>query len=319
MTSNMSPSTFQDRGIPSDVSPGATGRVQRPRRRSPWQVVRQTARRSPSLLVGGGVLVLLGLLAALAPLVAPYDPIALSPADSFQAPSAEHWFGTDELGRDIFSRTLFGARVSLLTGLFATLGAAAIGVPLGLVSGYFGRWADALVMRAVDVQVAVPAILLALIIIVLAGRGFVSSIVAVGIASIPAFARIVRASTLAIKQEEYVTAVEALGAGNTYTMLRTILPNSWGPIIVQMVITAAVAILLEAALSFLGLGTQPPTPTWGDMLRTGKGFLNNAPYYAILPGLLLTVTVLSLDLVGRGLQQLREGSGHVPVELEARG
>lgn len=319
MTPNTTPWAVERPDVPPSAATTGPPAVPRPRRRSPWRVLRDTSRRSPSLVIGAVLIVLLGLAAALAPLIAPYDPIALSPADSFRSPSGEHWFGTDELGRDIFSRTLYGARASLLTGLLATIGAAAIGVPLGLISGYFGRWADALIMRAVDIQIAVPAILLALIIIVLAGRGFVSSIIAVGIASIPTFARIVRASTLAIKEEEYVTAVKALGGGNTYTMLRTILPNAMGPIIVQMVITASVAILLEAALSFLGLGTQPPTPTWGDMLRTGKGFLNNAPYYAILPGVLLTLTVLSLDLVGRGLQRLREGSASVPVELEVRG
>ncbi|MEE6287858.1 ABC transporter permease [Georgenia sp. MJ173] len=295
-----------------------TPSVKRPSRRSPWRVLRDTFGRSPALVIGSVIIFVLGLAAALAPLLAPFDPLALAPANAFAPPNGVHWFGTDELGRDIFSRSLFGARASLLTGLLATLGAAAIGVPLGLLSGYFGRWTDALIMRAVDIQIAVPAILLALIIIVLAGRGFVSSIVAVGIASIPTFARIVRASTLSLKEEEYVTAVKALGGGNGYTMLRTILPNAMGPIIVQMVITASVAILLEAALSFLGLGTQPPAPTWGDMLRTGKGFLNNAPYYAVLPGILLTVTVLALDLIGRGLQKLREGSTDTNVELEVR-
>lgn len=302
----------------SATTNGAPARLKAPRRRTPWQLLRQTARRSPSLLIGGAILAFLGLTAIFAHVLAPYDPLALDPANTFQAPNGEHWFGTDELGRDLFSRTLYGARASLLTGLLATTGAAAVGVPLGLLSGYFGRWADALIMRAIDIQIAIPAILLALIIIVLAGRGFVSSIVAVGIASVPVFARIVRASTMSIKEEEYVTAVKAIGGGHIYTMLRTILPNAWGPIIVQMVITASVAILLEAALSFLGLGTQPPAPTWGDALRTGKGFLNNAPYYAILPGLMLTLTVLSLDLVGRGLQKFREGTTETRVDLEAR-
>lgn len=315
MTANTRP-----RGVErSEDLPSEPITVQQPQRRSPWRALRETARRSPALVIGAAIITALALAAVFAPLLAPYDPLALSPADSFQPPSGAHWFGTDELGRDIFSRTLYGARASLLTGLLATLGAASVGVPLGLLSGYFGRWTDSLIMRAVDIQIAVPAILLALIIIVLVGRGFISSIVAVGIASIPTFARIVRASTLGIKEEEYVTAVKALGGGNGYTMLRTILPNAMGPIIVQMVITASVAILLEAALSFLGLGTQPPTPTWGDMLRTGKGFLNNAPYYAILPGVMLTMTVLALDLMGRGLQKLREGSADTHVELEVRG
>lgn len=312
----MGPKTARSPG--TSASMAAVDTPAPPKRRSPWRALRDTAHRSPSLVIGGTIISILGLVAILAPILAPYDPLALSPAEAFRPPSGEHWFGTDELGRDLYSRTLYGARASLLTGLLATLGAAAVGVPLGLLSGYFRKWVDALIMRAIDIQIAIPAILLALIIIVLAGRGFVSSIVAVGIASIPAFARIVRASTMSIKEEEYVTAVKALGGGNAYTMLRTILPNAWGPIIVQMVVTASVAILLEAALSFLGLGTQPPTPTWGDALRTGKGFLNNAPYYAILPGVMLTLTVLALDLVGRGLQKLREGTTDTHVELEAR-
>lgn len=302
----------------STTVPAPEGQRRGPGRRSLWQVLRHTARRSPSLVVGAVIICCLGLMAVFAPVLAPYDPLAVDAANAFRAPDAQHWFGTDELGRDLYSRTLYGARASLLTGLLATLGAALVGVPLGLLSGYFGRWADALIMRAIDIQIAIPAILLALIIIVMAGRGFVSSIVAVGIASIPVFARIVRASTMSIKEEEYVTAVKALGGGHIYTMVRTILPNAWGPIIVQMVITASVAILLEAALSFLGLGTQPPTPTWGDALRTGKGYLANAPYYAILPGIMLTLTVLALDLMGRGLQKLREGTTETRVDLEAR-
>lgn len=275
-------------------------------------------RRSPTLVIGVSILLVLAVVAALAPVLAPYDPQALSPRDMFQAPSFAHWFGTDELGRDILSRSLYGARISLLTGLLATVGAAVVGVPLGLIAGYFGRAADTLIMRAIDIQIAVPAILLAMVIIVIVGRGFVSTVVAVGIASIPAFARITRASTLALKEEEYVAGVKALGGGHSYTMMRTILPNAMGPIIVQMVITAAVAVLLEAALSFLGLGTQPPTPSWGDMLRTGKGFLNEAPWYAVLPGVMLTVTVLALDLMGRGLQQLRGSSASAASELEGR-
>lgn len=275
-------------------------------------------RRSPSLAIGASILLILAVVAALAPVLAPFGPTELVPGNQFASPNLTHWFGTDELGRDIFSRSLFGARVSLLTGLFAVLGAAAVGVPLGLLSGYFGRVTDALIMRAIDVQIALPGILLAMVIILLVGRGFWSTVVAVGVASIPHFARITRASTLAIKQEEYVSAVKALGGGHGYTMLRTILPNAMGPIIVQMVITAAVAVLLEAALSFLGLGTTPPTPSWGDMLRVGKGYLHNAPHYSVMPGLLLTLTVVSLDLMGRGLQKLRGSSASAAAELESR-
>ena len=293
--------TVSDTDDRDDVVDAAASVDASPRARRASRRLRHALRRSPSLTVGATVLLALAVIAILAPVLAPYSPTALSPLDAFEAPSLQHLFGTDELGRDIFSRSLFGARLSLLTGLLATVGAATIGVWLGLLSGYFGRAVDAVIMRTIDIQIAVPSILMAMIIIAIVGRGFISSVIAVGIASIPAFARIVRASTMAVKEEEYVTAVEALGAGHAYTMFRTILPNVMGPIIVQMVVTAAVAILLEAALSFLGLGTQPPTPTWGDMLRQGKGFLNDAPWYAVMPGVLLTATVVALDLMGLSL------------------
>src|SRR5690625_3640223 len=186
-------------GRPAATDAGAAVRPPRPKRRSPWRVLRDTARRSPGLIIGAVFLAILALAAIFAPVLAQHDPLAVNAAHNFQSPSSEHWFGTDELGRDLYARALYGARVSLVTGLAATLLAASIGVPLGLISGYFGRWADALIMRAVDIQIALPGILLALDIIVLTGRGFLSSIIAVGVASIPTFARITRASTLSIK------------------------------------------------------------------------------------------------------------------------
>jgi len=296
---------------PDDRPPGK-------KRRSPVQFIASTFRRSPALVIGATIVLVLSVLALLAPVIAPYDPFALDPSRRFLPPSAEHWFGTDQLGRDIWTRSLFGARVSLSTALSATALALVVGVPLGLISGYFGKWPDALIMRYVDVQIAIPGILLAMMIILLAGRGFIGLVVAIGIGSVPNFARIVRASTLSIQEEEYVAAVKALGAGHLYTMMRTILPNAMGPIIVQVVITAAVAVLLEASLSFLGLGTVPPTPSWGDMLQQGKGFMHQAPWYSIMPGVLLTITVLSLDLMGRGMQKLRGSSESASAELEGR-
>lgn len=288
------------------------------KRRSPAAFIGSVFRRSPTLVIGGGIVLVLSILALFAPVLAPHDPFALDPSQRFLAPSADHWFGTDQLGRDLWSRSMFGARVSLSTALGAVTIAATIGIPLGLISGYFGKWPDALIMRYVDVQIAIPGILLAMMIVLLAGRGFIGLVFAIGIGSVPNFARIVRASTLSIQEEEYVAAVKALGAGHFYTMLRTILPNAMGPIIVQAVITAAVAVLLEAALSFLGLGTVPPTPSWGDMLQQGKGFMHQAPWYSIMPGVLLTVTVLSLDLMGRGMQKLRGSSESASAELEGR-
>lgn len=288
------------------------------RRRGPIEYVVDTYRRSPSLVIGAGIIIVLTLLAIFAPLLTPYTPVELNPADKFQPPSTDHFFGTDELGRDIWTRSLYGARVSLSTALFATLIAMAVGVPLGLVSGYFGSWADAITMRYIDVQIAVPGILLAMMIILFVGQGPVALVVAIGIGAIPSFARIVRASTLSIQEDEYVAAVKAMGGGHGYTMFRTILPNAMGPIIVQAVITAAVAVLVEAALSFLGLGTVPPTPSWGAMLQIGKGYMNEAPYYSVMPGIMLTVTVIALDLMGRGLQKLRGSSASATAELQGR-
>jgi len=280
--------------------------------------IRATLGRSRALVFGVTTILALALLAALAPVITSFDPLAVDIGNRFQSPSATHWFGTDELGRDIYTRTVFGARISLLTGFFAVIGASAVGVPLGLIAGFRGRLADVLIMRVVDVQFAIPAILMAMMIIIVVGRSFASTVIAVAVTSIPAFARITRAATLAIREEEYVTAVKALGARGGYVMVRTVLPNALSPIIVQMVITASVAVLLEAALSFLGLGTVPPAPSWGDMLRSAKAHLYEAPYYAILPGLLLTLTVVSLDLIGNGLQKLRGSSASAAADLEGR-
>jgi peptide/nickel transport system permease protein len=288
------------------------------RRRNPIEFVVTTFRRSPSLVIGSSIILLLSILALLAPVLSPYTPVELNPLNRFLPPSLDHYFGTDELGRDIWTRSLYGARVSLSTAFFAVLIGMSIGVPLGLISGYFGKWSDALIMRYVDVQIAIPGILLAMMIILFVGRGFFALVVAIGIGSIPNFSRIVRASTLSIQEEEYVSAVKALGAGHLYTMLRTILPNAMGPIIVQAVITAAVAVLLEASLSFLGLGTVPPTPSWGAMLQAGKGYMNEAPHYSIMPGILLTISIIALDLMGRGLQRLRGSSASATAELEGR-
>ena len=288
------------------------------RRRGPITFVRTTFRRSPSLVIGATVIMLLSVLALLAPVLSPYTPTELNISNRFLPPSLDHFFGTDELGRDIWTRSLFGARVSLSTAFLAVLIGMALGVPLGLISGHFGRWADALIMRYVDVQIAVPGILLAMMIILFVGRGYFALVFAIGFGSIPNFSRVTRAATLSIQEEEYVAAVKAMGAGHTYTMFRTVLPNAMGPIIVQAVITGAVAVLVEAALSFLGLGTVPPTPSWGAMLQVAKGYMNEAPHYAIMPGILLTVSVASLDLVGRGMQRLRGSSASATAELEGR-
>jgi ABC-type dipeptide/oligopeptide/nickel transport system permease subunit len=256
--------------------------------------------RNPAASLG---LLFLGALLAFA-LAAPLlglDPLSQDIIASLEGPSAEHWFGTDELGRDLFARSIFGARTSLSTAAGAVLIAGSIGVPIGLVAGFFGGWRDALLMRLVDVLLALPGILLAMAMIAVLGRSQMAALVAVGITGIPGFARITRAQVLSLRARDFVTAVEALGASATYSMVRTVLPNAWSPILVQAVVLSAVAILLEAALAFLGVGIPPPTPSWGEMLRTGKSYLHEAPTYAVLPGLVLTLSILSLDAIGRAM------------------
>ena len=261
-------------------------------------------RQRPASAVAVALLVAIALLSLFAPLIAPRDPNATNLIRQFEPPSNLNFFGTDELGRDLFSRVLYGGQTALLTALGAVVLAAGVGVPLGLISGYFGRWVDALTMRVIDVLLAIPAILIALGLIAMFGRGTVNVIVAVGIVNIPAFARLTRATTLAVKEQDYVHATQAMGAGYSYLLGRTILPNAVGPILVQMAVTGATAILLASALSFLGLGIQPPTSDWGTMLSIGRQHLFEAPWYGIFPGLAIALTVYALDELSRVLQDL---------------
>jgi ABC-type dipeptide/oligopeptide/nickel transport system permease subunit len=201
---------------------------------------------------------------------------------------------------------IYGGRTSLLTAAGAVTIAACVGVPIGLVAGFFGGWRDAVLMRLVDVLLALPGILFAMALIAVLGRSQAAALVAVGITGIPSFARITRAQVLSLRKRDFVLAVEALGGSSTYNMVTTVLPNAWSPILVQVVILSSVAILLEAALAFLGVGIPPPTPSWGEMLRTGKSYLYDAPTYAVLPGLVLTFSILSLDTLGRRLAAVLE-------------
>jgi peptide/nickel transport system permease protein len=259
--------------------------------------------REPATVAALVVLGALVCLAVAAPLMSGHDPLAQDRQFRFQPPSLRYPFGTDEFGRDLWSRTAYGARVSMLTGTAVVLLAGAIGIPLGLVGGYAGGWADAIIMRFLDFLLAVPAILLAMAIIAVLGPGAVNAVLAVAIVSIPAFARITRGSTLALREREFVQAARALGGRPAYLMFRTILPNAASPLLVQATVTAAYAILLEAALAFLGLSTRPPQPSWGSMLNTGRSFLYQAPWYGLFPGVVLTIAVLSLNGLADGLQR----------------
>ncbi|MCP4559864.1 MAG: ABC transporter permease [Bosea sp.] len=259
---------------------------------------RLLARRGPALSLA--FLALVALTALFAGLL-PLDPLAQSIADSLKPPSAEAWFGTDELGRDILARVVYGARTSLVTAFGAVLIAALVGIPVGLVAGFYGDWRDSLLMRCIDVLLALPNILFAMALIAVLGRSQGAALIAVGIAGIPGFARIARAQVMALRQLDFVMAVRSFGGGPGYIMLRTLLPNILSPLVVQAIVLASIAILLEAALAFLGVGVPPPTPSWGEMLRTGKSYLYEAPSYAVLPGLVLTLTILSFDTIGRAL------------------
>jgi ABC-type dipeptide/oligopeptide/nickel transport system permease subunit len=245
----------------------------------------------------------------------PLDPLTQDYVNMLKGPSAAHWFGTDELGRDVLARVVYGARTSLLTAAGSVAIAAAIGVPIGLMAGFFGGWRDAVLMRFVDVLLSLPGILFAMAMIAVLGRSQTAALIAVGITGVPSFARITRAQVLSLRKRDFVTAVEALGGSSAYNMFRTVLPNSWSPILVQVVILSSVAILIEASLAFLGLGIPPPTPSWGEMLRTGKSYLHDSPTYAVFPGLVLTFTILALDTLGRTLARVLEDR-HESAEAE---
>jgi len=259
--------------------------------------------RSRTAAFGLGLTVFLALLAVFAPWVAPYRPDEIHPIDSLLAPCARYLLGTDDLGRDVLSRIIFGARVSLMVGAIAIGIAAAAGVSLGLAAGYVGGWLDALIMRVMDALLAFPAILLAIALMAVLGPSLENAMIAIGIINIPAFARITRANVLSIREKEFVEAARALGAWRIYVAVMVILPNCLSPLIVQGSLGLAYAILVEAALSFLGLGVQPPEPSWGSMLAFGRNLLAQAPWYATFPGVAIFVTVLGLNFLGDGLRE----------------
>ncbi len=277
-----------------------------------FQTLRALLRQTGAAL-GFGFLTFVVLAAVFADLL-PLDPLGQDIIRSLEGPSRTYWFGTDELGRDILSRVVYGARTSLITAAGAVVIAALIGVPMGLVGGFFGGWRDAVLMRLVDVMMALPAILFAMALIAVFGRSQGAALLAVGITGVPGFARIVRAQVMTLRKRDFVVAVEAFGGSAGYNMFRTILPNSWSQILVQVVVLSSVAILLEAALAFLGVGVPPPTPSWGEMLRTGKTYLYEAPSYAVLPGIVLTLTILSFDSIGRGLSRLIENPRDIAMQ-----
>lgn len=259
-------------------------------------------RRSIVGRIGGGLVTVFLVVTAVAPWLAPYDPVTPDFAEVLSPPSWRHPFGTDDIGRDIFSRVLHGSRVSLEAGLFTVALALTVGLPLGLVAGFFGGRLDNLIMRGIEVILSFPTLVLALGITAVLGPKLIHALFAIGIVFVPHFARLIRAQVLTVRENDFVAAARALGASDVRVMGQHLLPNCLAPILVQSSFSIAFAILAEAALSFLGLGTQPPTPSWGIMLSMGRGYLEQAPWLGAFPGLAIFVTVLGFNLLGDGIR-----------------
>jgi peptide/nickel transport system permease protein len=264
----------------------------------------RSARRSTSIQVGAAIVALLVLAAVLAPLIVPYDPYTMNPVVRLQPPSAANILGTDNYGRDLLTRLVYGARVSLVVGLASMVVAAVLGVGIGLLSAYLGGWSDLLIMRGVEIVQAFPPLLLALALVSIMEVGIGSVVLAVGLVQWTVFARVVRASALALKEEEFVLAARACGLSGPRIALQHILPNALAPLVVLATLGIGTAITTEAALSFLGLGVPPPTPSWGATLAFGLAYLRDSPHLATFPGLAIMLTVLGFNLLGDGLRDL---------------
>jgi len=264
--------------------------------------VTRRLRRNRLAVFGLACIVFLVLIAVFADFIAPYGYAEQHLMDAFQAPSAKYIFGTDEFGRDIFSRIIYGSRISLQVGFIAVGLAMFVGGFLGAVSGYYGGRTDNIIMRLMDILLSIPQILLAIAIAASLGPGLFNLMIAVGISSIPSYARIVRGSVLSIKGQEFVEASKAMGANDLQIIMKHILPNCMAPIIVQATLGVAFAILTAAGLSFIGLGIQPPIPEWGGMLSSGRGYIRDYAYMTLFPGLAIMITILALNFLGDGLR-----------------
>ncbi|WP_339251566.1 nickel transporter permease [Sporosarcina sp. FSL W8-0480] len=253
--------------------------------------------------VVGGVLILFFILTSFfGPLFTTLDPYETQISNKLKPPSAEHWFGTDNYGRDIFTRIIYGMAITMKVGFFSVTLGGVIGVLLGIISGYYGGKLDTVIMRLMDVLLAFPGILLALAIVSVLGGSVQNMIIAVGVFSVPAFARIVRGSTLSVRKLEYIDAVKALGASDARIIFKHILPNVMSPIIVQLTLRIATAVLTASGLAFLGLGAKPPTPEWGVMLSEGRAYMQQAPHLVLFPGVAIVIVVLAFNIFGDGLR-----------------
>ncbi|ALC91778.1 peptide ABC transporter permease [Bacillus sp. FJAT-18017] len=268
----------------------------------PWKEAWQSFYKNKLAIIGLSIVVFFIIIAVLAPVISPYSFKDQVLAERMQAPSSKHWFGTDDFGRDIFSRVIYGARISLWVGFSSVLGSVIIGTLLGIVSGYYGRWVDTIISRIFDIMLAFPSILLAIAVVAILGPSLQNALIAIALINIPNFGRIVRSRVLSVKQEEYIMAAWAIGMKDSRILLKHVLPNSISPVIVQATLAIATAIIEAAALGFLGMGAQAPTPEWGKMLADSKNYLMQAPWTLFFPGIAIMLTVLGFNLMGDGLR-----------------
>ncbi|MDP1509812.1 ABC transporter permease [Paenibacillus sp. CMAA1739] len=296
----MSQFSMQPNNIPATRSPLAYSPVVS----GPWRDAWRAFRHNKMALVGLGIIIFFVIIALIAPWIAPFDYKEQNLVSRLQSPSVEHWFGTDDLGRDLLTRTLYGARISLWVGLLSVIGSMIVGTALGLIAGFYGKWADMIISRLFDILLAFPGILLAIAIVAILGPSLENALYAIAIVNVPTYGRLVRSKVLSVKTEEYITSARALGANNRRIILRYILPNSLTPIIVQGTLGIGTAIIEAAALGFLGLGAQPPEPEWGKMLSDSRQYIQNAPWTVIFPGISIMLTVLGFNLMGDGLRDV---------------
>ncbi|KIL52570.1 diguanylate cyclase [Jeotgalibacillus alimentarius] len=269
---------------------------------SPWKEAWRKFRKNKIALVGTSIVFFFILVAIFAPLIAPQGINEQDLPNRLQPPSADFWFGTDDFGRDIFSRVVFGARLSLTVGFLAVVGSAIVGSMLGIIAGYYGKWVDTIISRIFDIMLAFPSILLAIAVVSILGPSLRNALIAIAIINIPNFGRLIRSRVLSVKEEEYIMAAKAIGMSDSRILFSHVLPNSMTPIIVQGSLAIATAILEAAALGFLGLGAQIPEPEWGAMLAASRALLVQAPWTLFFPGLAIMLAVLGFNLMGDGLR-----------------
>ena len=284
------------------LAPSASTLTADAQQSGPWLRAWRRLRRRRGAMVGLAVVVLFVLIAVFAQWVAPQDPIATSWGAIRKAPSAEHWLGTDEIGRDVLSRVIWGTRASLLAGVISVSISLMLGVPIGLAAGFLGGFVDSLISRITDAFLACPFLILAIALAAFLGPSLTNAMIAIGVSATPIFVRLTRAQVINVKVEDYVEAARAVGNSPLRIAVRHVMPNILAPLIVQATLAIAAAVIAEASLSFLGLGQQPPAPSWGSMLNTAKNYIDNAPWMAIWPGVSIFLLVLSFNLLGDGLR-----------------